>query len=92
MELIEEKFEIAVFAIRSFKKKLDNEDILQLYAFFKQVREGNIAFERPSILNMQGRAMWGAWNKVKKMSKEKAMINYIKIAYRITELEQLNLE
>ena len=92
MELIEEKFEKAVFIVRGLTKKLNNDDLLQLYAFFKQVREGNISFERPSILNMRGRAMWGAWNKIKNMSKEDAMIKYIKLAYKLTELEELKLD
>ena len=87
-----DKFEKAVLIVRGLNKKLNNEDILQLYAFFKQAREGNIAFERPSILNMRGRAMWGAWNKIKNMSKEAAMIKYIKLAYKLTELEELKLD
>lgn len=84
-----EKFELAIQCVNGLKKKPSESILLQLYAFFKQAREGNVSFEKPSILNTKGRAKWNAWKKLERMDKQDAMAHYIAIAYSLTGNEKL---
>lgn len=88
---MEEQFELAVAAIGNLSTRPSDANMLKIYSFFKQAREGNVSFERPSILNMRGRAKWDAWKKLENMDKQDAMANYIALAYRLTGNEQLKL-
>lgn len=88
---MEEQFEIAIKAINHLSTKPSNDNLLKIYAFFKQSREGNISFERPSILNQKGRAKWDAWKKLENMDKQDAMANYIALAYSLTGNDELKL-
>jgi diazepam-binding inhibitor (GABA receptor modulating acyl-CoA-binding protein) len=86
---LEERFNIAADIVRSIVKQINDEILAQLYGYFKQAREGNIAFSRPSILNMRGRKMWDAWKSKENMSKEDAMSKYIDIVYGLTNRKDL---
>lgn len=88
---MDEKFNLAVKTINSLHINPSNEINLKIYAYFKQSCEGNISFERPSILNLKGRAKWDAWKKLENMDKEIAMANYIALAYSLSNNEQLKI-
>ncbi len=78
---LQAKFDSLVQQVRdaSIDFKPNNTQKLKLYAFYKQVTEGDVVGECPSIINMVDRAKWQAWNAIKGMTKEKAMESYIKI-------------
>ena len=57
----------------------DNNQKLQLYAFYKQATEGDIKSKCPSILSMIERAKWMAWNAIKGMPKDDAMRGYLAV-------------
>ena len=60
-------------------KKLDslsNDQLLQLYSFYKQATEGDVSGTRPGMLDFKGRAKFDAWSKLKGTPKEKAMEKY----------------
>jgi acyl-CoA-binding protein len=78
---LQTKFDNLVQQVRdaSIDFKPNNTQKLKLYAFYKQVTEGDVVGECPSIINMVDRAKWQAWNAIKGMTKEKAMESYIKI-------------
>lgn len=86
---LDEKFNIAADIVRSIVKQINDEILAQLYGYFKQAREGNISFSRPSILNMKGRKMWDAWKSKENISKEDAMSKYIDIVYGLTNRKDL---
>jgi len=88
---MEEQFEIAIQSINNLSTNPSNDNILKIYAFFKQAREGNVSFARPSILNQKGRAKWDAWKKLENMDKQDAMANYIALAYSLTGNDALKL-
>ena len=88
---MEEQFEIAIKAINDLSTKPSNDNLLKIYAFFKQSREGDVSFARPSILNQKGRAKWDSWKKLEKMDKQDAMANYIALAYSLTGNDELKL-
>jgi diazepam-binding inhibitor (GABA receptor modulating acyl-CoA-binding protein) len=86
---LEERFNIAADLVRGIVVQINDQLLAQLYGYFKQAREGNIAFSRPSILNMRGRKMWDAWKSKENMSKENAMEKYIEIVYGLTNKSEL---
>ena len=80
------KFEAAAAAAKQTKKKPDNATLLKLYAYYKQSTEGDVAGERPGGFDFVGGAKYDAWSKLKGMTKDDAMTNYMK------QVDKLNRE
>jgi diazepam-binding inhibitor (GABA receptor modulator, acyl-CoA-binding protein) len=78
------KFEAATTAAKHAKKKPDNPTLLKLYSYYKQSTEGDVEGDRPGGFDFVGAAKFDAWTKLKGMSKDEAMQNYIK------QVEKLN--
>jgi acyl-CoA-binding protein len=72
------KFESAAAAAKKTKKKPDNATLLKLYSYFKQATDGDVKGDRPGGFDFVGGAKHDAWSKLKGMSKDEAMQNYIK--------------
>lgn len=81
---LEAKFEAAAAAAKQTKKKPDNATLLKLYAFYKQATDGDVKGDRPGGFDFVGGAKYDAWAKLKALSKDEAMQNYIK------QVEKLN--
>ncbi|MGQ4001555.1 acyl-CoA-binding protein [Francisellaceae bacterium CB300] len=81
MSNLEQKFNEMLEAVNdaTIDFKPSNEQKLKLYAFYKQVTEGDVQTKCPSAFKMVERAKWMAWNSVKGMSKEDAMKGYLKV-------------
>jgi diazepam-binding inhibitor (GABA receptor modulator, acyl-CoA-binding protein) len=57
-----------------------NEHLLKLYSLFKQATEGDVNIEKPANpFDMVGTAKFNAWDKLKGISKEEAMKEYIEL-------------
>lgn len=63
--------------VKTLKKRPGNDDLLFLYTHFKQGSKGDAAGKRPGMLDPVGRAKYDAWAKLKGMSKEDAMQQYV---------------
>ncbi|KAI8805493.1 diazepam binding inhibitor, splice form 1c [Cladochytrium replicatum] len=72
-------FDKAAEDVRKLTYKPSNDELLSLYAHFKQGTIGDNTTDRPGMLDFQGRAKWDAWNNLKGLSKEDAQAAYIKI-------------
>jgi diazepam-binding inhibitor (GABA receptor modulating acyl-CoA-binding protein) len=83
---LEAKFEAAAAAAKQTKKRPDNATLLKLYSYYKQATEGDVTGDRPGGFDFVGGAKHDAWSKLKGMSKDDAMQNYIK------QVERLNRE
>lgn len=70
-------FEQAQKDIKTLAKRPDNDDLLFLYAHFKQGDKGDVSGKRPGMLDPVGRAKHDAWAKLKGMSAEQARQKYI---------------
>jgi diazepam-binding inhibitor (GABA receptor modulating acyl-CoA-binding protein) len=77
-EDLKSQFEAAAAAAKKTKKKPDNATLLKLYSYFKQATDGDATGERPGGFDFVGGAKHDAWSKLKGMSKDDAMQNYIK--------------
>ena len=71
------QFEKAQADVKTLTKRPGNEDMLTLYALFKQGSQGDVSGSRPGMLDMVGRAKFDAWTKLKGTSKDAALQKYI---------------
>ncbi|HXG27613.1 MAG TPA: acyl-CoA-binding protein [Nevskiales bacterium] len=71
------QFEKAQADVKTLTKRPSNDDMLFLYAHFKQASAGDVSGSRPGMMDMVGRAKYDAWAKLKGMSKDDAMKKYI---------------
>ena len=83
---VKAQFEAAAMAAKKTKKKPDNATLLKLYSYYKQATEGDVSGPRPGGFDFVGGAKHDAWSKLKGMSKDEAMQNYIK------QVDKLNRE
>jgi diazepam-binding inhibitor (GABA receptor modulator, acyl-CoA-binding protein) len=83
---LKKRFEVAAAAAKQTKKRPDNATLLKLYAYYKQATEGDVQGARPGGFDFVGGAKHDAWSKLKGMSSDDAMTNYIK------QVERLNRE
>jgi acyl-CoA-binding protein len=81
---LKQQFEAAAAAAKQTKKKPDNATLLKLYSYYKQATEGDAKGDRPGGFDFVGGAKFDAWSKLKGMSKDEAMQNYVK------QVEKLN--
>lgn len=82
MEL-QQQFESAVARSKELTKRPSNEELLNLYALFKQASEGDVTGDRPGGFDFKGIAKYDAWAERKGKSKEDAMKEYIALMDRL---------
>ncbi|MDG4549364.1 MAG: acyl-CoA-binding protein [Candidatus Contendobacter sp.] len=71
------RFQTAVEDSKKLGKRPDNDTLLKLYAYFKQGSAGDAAGKRPGFTDLVGRAKYDAWAKLKGITNEEAMRQYI---------------
>ena len=81
-----EAFKAATLAAQGFTKRPTNEELLQLYAFFKQATEGDITGERPGGFDFKAIAKYDAWKSIQGQSKEQAATDYINLVNKLKEI------
>lgn len=72
--------------VKTLTKRPGNDDMLFLYAHYKQAADGDVKGSRPGMLDLVGRAKYDAWAKLKGTTRDDAMTGYIK------QVEKLNRE
>lgn len=77
MSDLKSAFEQAQADVKTLTERPSNDDLLALYAHFKQATDGDVSGKRPGMLDMVGRAKYDAWAGLKGMGKEDAMQKYI---------------
>ena len=71
------EFEKATERSRELTKRPSNEELLSLYALYKQATEGDATGERPGGFDFKAIAKFDAWEELKGKSKTAAMEEYI---------------
>ena len=71
------RFQTAVEDSKKLGKRPDNDTLLKLYAYFKQGSAGDVEGKRPGFTDLVGRAKYDAWAKLKGITNEDAMRQYI---------------
>ena len=79
MSDLKQQFDAAVDYIQNAEGdfKPSNELKLEFYALFKQATQGDVSGKKPGMLDIVGRAKYGAWEQLQGMSKEDAMTQYV---------------
>jgi acyl-CoA-binding protein len=86
MSDIKKKFERATQDAQSLKKRPADEDMLRLYALYKQATVGDASGERPGAFDFTGRAKFDAWTRLKGTAQDKAMKSYVDLVERLKKL------
>jgi len=76
MEL-KDKFKKATVESREFSIRPDNDTLLKIYSLYKQATEGDNNAEQPGMFDFVAKAKYEAWNKLKGMSADDAMQQYV---------------
>ena len=80
---LQDDFNAAVAKSKELTKRPSNEELLTLYALFKQANEGDVSGERPGGFDFKAIAKFDAWAGKKGTSKDQASQDYIKLVERL---------
>lgn len=76
-------FQAAVASSQQLTKRPSNEELLDLYALFKQATEGDVTGDRPGGFDFKGIAKFDAWAGKKGITKDKAMEDYVQLVKQL---------
>lgn len=82
MALIDD-FNAAVSKSKELTKRPSNEELLDLYALFKQATDGDVSGDRPGGFDFKAIAKFDAWTGKKGLSKDEAMAEYVALMNRL---------
>ena len=80
-----ESFEKAVAASKALTERPDNETLLRLYSLYKQATDGDINIDPPGMFDFVAKAKYDAWLKLKGVSADEAMSQYVSLVEDLTE-------
>lgn len=70
-------FEQAQQDVQKLSARPSNDDLLALYAHYKQATTGDVEGKRPGFTDFKGRAKYDAWAKLEGTDADTAMRGYI---------------
>ncbi len=82
---IQQQFEAAAGKSKEFTKRPSNEELLLLYALFKQGSEGDVSGERPGGFDFKAIAKYDAWGEQKGKTQEAAKQEYISFVEKLRQ-------
>ena len=80
---LKKRFERATKRVWRLKERPDDIILLELYALYKQVTEGDARSPRPIRDGLVGMAKWRAWRKLRGITVNEAMERYCGIVDRL---------
>jgi diazepam-binding inhibitor (GABA receptor modulating acyl-CoA-binding protein) len=75
----QQEFEAAVAESKQLTQRPGNDELLELYALYKQATEGDVAGDRPGGFDFKAIAKYDAWAGKRGITKEKAMADYVSL-------------
>ena len=72
-----DEFQQCQVEVKELTSRPSNEDLLTLYATYKQATDGDVSGKRPGMLDVKGRAKFDAWSGLSGQSSEDAQQGYI---------------
>ena len=85
MSNLAERFEQAVAKSKTLTTRPDNQTLLRIYALYKQGTQGDVEGDKPSFVDMVGRAKFEAWEGQKGKSQDEAMQEYIALIDQLAD-------
>ncbi|CAF2956791.1 unnamed protein product [Rotaria sp. Silwood2] len=83
----DDEFQEAALFVQNNLSLFSRDDLLYLYARFKQVTVGDVNIPRPGYFSFEAKTKWDAWNSLKSISKSQASKEYIQ---RVADIKQKN--
>ncbi|KAK9501595.1 hypothetical protein O3M35_012292 [Rhynocoris fuscipes] len=74
---IEINFLKAVEDVKNLEKTPTDDELLEIYALYKQATVGDCNTSKPGMFDFKGKAKWEAWNGKKGLDQSKAKEEYI---------------
>lgn len=74
---LQEQFDKAVEDVKRLKQTPKDDQLLEIYALYKQATVGDCNTPRPGMLDFKGKAKWDAWDHKKGTSSEQAKQDYV---------------
>jgi diazepam-binding inhibitor (GABA receptor modulator, acyl-CoA-binding protein) len=74
---LQEQFDAAVAQSKELTKRPSNEELLKIYALFKQATEGDVSGERPGGFDFKAIAKFDAWTELKGKTTDQAKQEYV---------------
>lgn len=71
------EFLTAAEYVKKLKTKPNNEELLELYKYYKQATIGDINTQKPMIMYFKEISKWDSWNSVKGLNKHLSEVKYI---------------
>ncbi|WKX89514.1 hypothetical protein Q1695_008851 [Nippostrongylus brasiliensis] len=78
-------FDDAATKVKSLKTSPSNDQLLELYALFKQGTVGDNNTDKPGMFDLKGKAKWSAWDGKKGMSQDDAKKAYVELVEQLIE-------
>lgn len=83
--MIDDAFKVAQEEVQSLPRKPTNDELLNLYALYKQASAGDVSGKRPGALDFKGRAKFDAWSKVAGKPAEQAKTEYVALVQQLKQ-------
>jgi carboxylesterase len=78
-----EDFAQAQERVKTLSKTPSNDELLELYALYKQATVGDVTGSRPGMMDFKGRAKFDAWARKKGTGRDAAMTAYVALVDRL---------
>ena len=82
---LEAEFERASREVHELPERPSNEELLELYALFKQGSVGDVQGKRPGLVDFKGRLKYDAWAALKGMDRDEARRAYVALVRNLTD-------
>jgi acyl-CoA-binding protein len=80
---LSERFADAQTRVKTLTQAPSTDQLLELYALYKQGSSGDVDSKRPGMLDIKGRAKWDAWAGKKGQTRDQAMEAYVALVDRL---------
>jgi diazepam-binding inhibitor (GABA receptor modulating acyl-CoA-binding protein) len=80
-----DEFSAAQTRVKQLSKTPASDELLELYAYYKQATAGDAQGSRPGMLDFKGRAKFDAWSARQGMSKDTAMSAYVDLVAKLVK-------
>ena len=76
-------FSAAQTRVKQLARTPASDELLELYAHYKQATSGDVSGERPGMLDFKGRAKFDAWAARKGLGRDQAMTAYVAVVEKL---------
>jgi carboxylesterase len=80
---VADDFSAAQVRVKALARTPGTDELLELYALYKQGSGGDVSGSRPGMLDFKGRAKFDAWAGKKGMTREAAQTAYVELVSKL---------